>query len=273
MTIYANAPNNWVANDIPFDQAQGNQELREKFLEIDNAFGLSALRADNLNLQIAMGGTPDEQVDVDAESLTLFNATFESKSISNINLTIDNTGAGANGIDTGVVAINELYYIWVIAKVDGTVAGLFSLSRTIGTITLPAGYLYARLIGAIFTDGSSDFIPGTWSGDWFIYDAPVASFTGNGNTSFVDLDISPVMPEAITRRCNVNARTNGSGRFIGIRKNGTTAVMVSGVTTEYGASGIVETDVNGIIEHEVDAADRSFSIYVNAYENVIRTIP
>ncbi len=38
MTIYSNPPNNWVTNDIPFKQAQANQELREKFLEIDTAF-------------------------------------------------------------------------------------------------------------------------------------------------------------------------------------------------------------------------------------------
>ena len=35
MTIYTDAPNDFVVNDIPFDQAQGNKELKEKYEDID----------------------------------------------------------------------------------------------------------------------------------------------------------------------------------------------------------------------------------------------
>ncbi len=276
MTIYSNAPNDWVANDIPFPQATANQELKEKFDEIDSAFGLSALRADNLNLQIAMGGTPDEQVDVDAECLTLFNATFESNSIVNINLTIDNTAGGANGIDTGGVAINTLYYIWVIAKVDGTVAGLFSVSNTIGTVTLPGGYLYARIIGAIFTDGASDFIPGKWINDMFWYDSAIEIYDANGSLTWIDIDISTEIPHLISRNASIGGRIDTSQQSVDIRGKGFTQYFGSTRGGEQPSSVlgfIIPTDSDGLIQHQASSNSKNYHLFVNGYVNIINSTP
>lgn len=196
MSIYANAPNNWVTNDIAFDQAQGNQELREKFLEID-----AALKADKLNLVIAMGGVSDEQIDIDAECLKMFDTSEQIRAVSDINLTVDDTASGANGIDTGVVAANTWYSIWVIAKADLTVAGLLHAGGTgvIGDLTFPAGYTYARLVGWILTDATSDFLKGYWDDSWFYYDVAIEEFNGAGPAAYANVDFTSSMPPTANR--------------------------------------------------------------------------
>jgi hypothetical protein len=62
-------------------------------------------------------------------------------------------GTGNGGIDTGSVAINTWYYIFVIRKdSDGTIDALFSSSAS--SPTMPSGYTQKRRIGCIRTDGS-----------------------------------------------------------------------------------------------------------------------
>ena len=66
-------------------------------------------------------------------------------------LFLSSSGA-VNELDTGTVAANQWYYVWAIS--NGTTAGvLASLSNT--APTLPSGYIYKALIGAVRTDGSS----------------------------------------------------------------------------------------------------------------------
>ncbi len=69
MTIYQNPPNDWVANDIALDQAQGNQELKEKFDDIDELlppngiiYGPFAMNLDNASPAelIEADGTADK---------------------------------------------------------------------------------------------------------------------------------------------------------------------------------------------------------------------
>jgi len=72
-------------------------------------------------------------------------------------LTADITAGGANGLDTGSEANSTWYYLWVISKADGTAAALLSTSSS--SPTMPSGYLYKRLLGAVRNDGSGDFYP------------------------------------------------------------------------------------------------------------------
>lgn len=87
-------------------------------------------------------GTPNSKVDV----------TFDKMWIEGIeklsgSYTIDITASGALGLDTGAEANDAWYYIWMIAKTDGTVSALLSASAT--SPTLPAGYAYKRLVSAV----------------------------------------------------------------------------------------------------------------------------
>lgn len=79
---------------------------------------------------------------------TLFSPTAVAvpyfKQFTGSNLTIATTSVGtANGID--VARVNgRMYYLWLIGKDDGTLAGLFSASNT--APTMPTGYTWRRLL-------------------------------------------------------------------------------------------------------------------------------
>lgn len=230
--------------------------------------------ADKLNLAIAMGATPDEQVDVDADCLTLFNTSFEAKAVTSVNLTISNTASGANGLDTGSVAADTWYYIWVIAKADGTTAGLLSVSTTIATITLPTGYLYGRLIGALYTDGTSDFVPGTWGNGMFFYDDAQSVYTSTANdkpTTFTDLNCSSAVP-IISKLINFYFYTDGAAITMNftMRRNGS-AYNPSGVWGQAPRSALCSVNCDGsqVIEWKVTASNAQVvTIYVNGYKNI-----
>ena len=73
-------------------------------------------------------------LDVDATAIVLFNTSGNGRRFATINLTISIAASGANGLDTGSEANSTWYHIWVIAKADGTVAGLFSTSASSPTM-------------------------------------------------------------------------------------------------------------------------------------------
>jgi hypothetical protein len=61
--------------------------------------------------------------------------------------TLDITTSGLLGLDTGAEAADAWYYIWIIAKVDGTVSAILSASAT--APTMPAGYTLKRLVSMV----------------------------------------------------------------------------------------------------------------------------
>jgi len=71
------------------------------------------------------------------------------------NLTLDITASGALGLDTGAESADAWYYIWAIAKTDGTVSALLSESYT--APTMPAGYTLKRLVSYV-RNTSGDFV-------------------------------------------------------------------------------------------------------------------
>jgi len=105
-------------------------------------------------------GTPNTKIDVTADALVLRSSSTGVFYMEGFSVTIDNntftTPAAANGRDfSGSVAANTWYYLYAIS--DGTsTAGLFSSSAT--SPTLPTGYLYYVLLGAVRTDASNFLI-------------------------------------------------------------------------------------------------------------------
>lgn len=120
----------------------------------------TAIRDISRNLVITNGGTPDEEMDIDASELILQSTGGVSKRISGINFTVDNTASGENGIFNGSVAPSTWYAIWITNGASGSTSGLH-LSDDLSTVLgdAPAGFnLYGALVGWIRTDGTSDFI-------------------------------------------------------------------------------------------------------------------
>jgi hypothetical protein len=74
--------------------------------------------------------------------------------------TINFATTGANALDTGSIATSTWYAIWVIAKPDGTTAGLASTSAT--SPTMPSGYTYKARVGWVRSSSSVAQLYGTW---------------------------------------------------------------------------------------------------------------
>jgi hypothetical protein len=101
-------------------------------------------------------------VDVDATEIILQDSNGLAKRVSSVNLTANITASGANGLDTGSEASGTWYFIWVINN-GTTTASLLSASST--APTMPSGYTFKALVGAVRNDGSSNFIDFTQEGN------------------------------------------------------------------------------------------------------------
>lgn len=84
-------------------------------------------------------------------------------------------GTNQGGLDTGTVAANTWYHVWLIKRTDtGVVDALFSTSAT--APTMPTNYTKARRIGAVLTDATPDIIKFFQHGDNFYWDVPVQDY-------------------------------------------------------------------------------------------------
>lgn len=108
--------------------------------------------------------------------------------------TVNMAASGANGLDTGVEAANTWYYLWAIST--GTVdRGLLSASST--SPTLPGGYVYSALLGAVRNDNSSNFLRFAQNGNRVAVNLPsmagVASANLNPFTNSAEFTDVPVV--------------------------------------------------------------------------------
>lgn len=99
-------------------------------------------------------GVPNTRVDVTASALTIPNVLAGAVRHSAVSFTINTANTGLNGMDVGTLPASSWVYVWAISN-GATVGGLISTSAT--APTMPAGYTYRYRIGAMPTDGSSNF--------------------------------------------------------------------------------------------------------------------
>ena len=106
--------------------------------------------------------------------------------------------ATVGGLDTGSIAADSWYYIWLIKRTDtGVVDALFSLSST--APTMPTNYDKKRLIAAVLTDATPDIIAYYQYGGQFIWDVLVEDVSGVGDSAGALVTLSiPVI------QCNAN---------------------------------------------------------------------
>lgn len=100
------------------------------------------------------GGSPDTIMLVSADEIMLENVAGGTAKVSNVSLSIATTTNGANGLDSGSIAANTWYAVYVILNVNtSAVAGLLSLSFT--TPTMPSGFTYRARVGSCKTGPAS----------------------------------------------------------------------------------------------------------------------
>lgn len=139
------------------------------------------------------GTDPDADVDVAVGSCRDNTDAINMRLSSSITKQLDAAwavGTNQGGLDTGSIASDTLYAVWLIMRSDtGVVDVLFSTSFT--APTMPTNYDYKRLIGAVKTDASSDIHPFLQSGDHFTY------LGANGLTPPKDINDSTITSTTI----------------------------------------------------------------------------
>lgn len=170
-------------------------------------------------------GSPATSIDIDADEIVL-KAAAKSMVASTVNLTVAITSNGANGLDTGAEGSSTWYYLWVIHDpATGTTAGLLSTSAT--SPTMPAGYTFKALVGAVYNDSGSDFDT-IYQRDRRVWIQGIKALDdGTGQTSYASLSLSAIVPPTArsvygtggaTAAVNVNmavaADANGLGEHL-----------------------------------------------------------
>ena len=107
------------------------------------------------NLQASAPGT-SANVSISADEVTLETTGNNYVTARAVALTLNTAGSGVNGLDTGSLAANTWYAVWLIHN-GSVVNSLLSLSST--APTMPGGYTYKSRIGWIRTDGSGSKFP------------------------------------------------------------------------------------------------------------------
>ena len=93
--------------------------------------------------------TTDTTVQVTLASGVLTDGAGNYVPLNALSQTVSTTGTGAGHLDTGSVTNNTWYFVYAIAKADGTQSAILSTSSS--APTLPSGYLYYELLGAVKT--------------------------------------------------------------------------------------------------------------------------
>lgn len=162
-----------------------NSDGTHKFGEVGPGAGLKGLTVK------PNATNPNYQVDIDADEIEAYDsdavATRKKLSLKAVDLTIDLTASGANGLDSGAEAADTTYFLWVCCKSDGTgTMGMFSTSSTISGLAKPSVYSdgYFRLVGFARNDASSNLIDFIQRGALYSFDDQAASITSVANPNW-----------------------------------------------------------------------------------------
>ena len=204
---------------------------------------ISALRVKN------NATNPNYQVDINADGIVVRNGS-KLLQLFDVDLTVDITASGANGLDTGTESSNNWYYIWVIYNpATATTAGLLSASSS--APTLPSGYAYKKFVSAVLNNSSSNFKAFSQRQNEYTWVNPVESTPGYYSASYAALT-PPNAPVA-------------SGK-VG-------AVRIGGVSKTANAVGIYMSEDGTNMHHTWAAASGSSTPAYNAYYDISYASP
>ena len=228
------------------------------------------------NLSIVQ--TSATQVTVTLDEIVLEDSSNNKVTVRALNQVAAITSSGANGLDTGSEASSTWYYIHVIAKADGTKGVLLSASAT--SPTLPSGYIYKAVVGAVRNDGSSNFIPFWQNGRTYFFDSYPVLLSGGSSSTWATVDLSSMVPTGIATAAKIMCSIGGSHTGqLWLRRYGATydPSGTGSYKQEWGldssnnstsnnggeATGEIMTDDSGRIEYKsgTDGNAHSISVY------------
>lgn len=210
-------------------------------------------------------------------------AARDSTNIGDIQLTagvtINAANTGANGLDTGALANNTWYAVYVATSSTGIGQPVALLSTSFTAPTLPFGYDFIRRVGCVLTDGSAHFLNFTVGGNnnlrKYFWDAVITELSAGAATSFTDVDMKSSLPPTSTiALLNWKLVPATAGNLTKLRTNGsssTTNIQLTGPVASQPATGMVSinTDSAQIIEYQVANASDALTLYCAGFEDFI----
>jgi hypothetical protein len=171
--------------------------------------------------------TSATQVTVTADELVLEDSSNNKAHIRTVSQVAAITTSGAGGLDTGSEASATWYFVWIIRKSsDGTTSSLLSTSSS--SPTMPSGYDQKALVSAVRNDGSSNFVDFTQEGNQYCYTATQSVYSGAGGAAWQVIDVSAVVPSALSTVAFGNYLQYGSiTSYAGVNNNNTDTVPSS----------------------------------------------
>ncbi|MEN6629809.1 MAG: hypothetical protein ABFC42_09200 [Sulfuricella sp.] len=211
------------------------------------------------NLQASATGA-SASISISADEIIVENSSNAYKTLRSVALTVAGTANGANGLDTGSLATNTWYSLWVIHN-GTTTAGLLSLSAT--APTMPGGYTHKARVGWIRADASGNKYPLAFKQNGRSVQYVVAAGTnvaatpimatgtaGNITTpTYVAVGISAFVPPTASRIRFTFASSNNLGGLVA--PNGSYGNAYSLINPAYyytGSAGGVATSIDMILE-------------------------
>jgi hypothetical protein len=142
-------------------------------------------------------------------------------------------GSGNGALDTGSIANNTWYHVYLIERTDtGVVDVLFSLQpAAVGPTnpTLPASYTLSRRIGAMLTDSSAHWIKFTQVVDQFIWSIATLDANGTATSSGARTTFAVTVPTGVSVIALFRARMRSSS-------NNPVLLFTSGFESDQAAS-------------------------------------
>lgn len=136
---------------------------------------------------------PNYQFDWNADEFVVQDSNGKSIRLTAVDVTVDITQSGANGLDTGSEANSTWYYGHIIYNpTTSTVAGLLSLSWT--SPTLPAGYTFSAPIGAVYNASDGHLRAQRQRGSEITYNVNQVVLSGGTAATTTAVDMSLVVP-------------------------------------------------------------------------------
>ncbi len=143
-------------------------------------------------------------------------------------VTVNSAINGAGGLDNGTIAVSTLYAIHVIGSSTFAAPVSTLLSTSAVDPLLPLNYDMFCRVGWIYTDGSSNFVLGSWQGHGsertFWYDTGVAELSGGTSTAFAAVDVATSVPvTATTAILTTTFDANVAGDTFALRPTGSSS--------------------------------------------------
>ena len=181
-----------------------------------------------------------------------------------VDVTVDITTSGVDGLDTGTKAPETWYHLWVISRPRGFVKGLLSTSSS--NPTLPPGYNRKAYVGAIYNN-RDDYFVSYYQNDklaWADKSCPLAMAAFPDTPTSVDLSAS-VPSTAISVILELSGLTTigghfGSSIYVGPTSNGpwhNQIMMIAG--TSQGAGNIDHVQLVTQSEVILDSSQQMFA--------------